>query len=150
MKKQITIGTTTFMVFTLLLTLFFASSVNAQESQSSGKVIIEKYQLKTNAVKSLLVGIKSENRGLRNSAIFYAGQYKLEEAFDYLIEELQKEEDPGTKILIALSLYKIGDPIAIEYIKDMVSNESNPKVKHMFSAIYDEFVINSSITTVNK
>lgn len=153
MKKQIiTLTTVSFLLFTLLIVAFvFTNDANAQEAKSqAGKVVIEKYELPGNAVKSLIQGIQSENMGLRRSAIFYAGQYRLEATVDCLIEELQKENDPATKILIALSLYKIGDPIAIEHIKNMVNNESNSKVKRMFTAIYNEYVIEKSLATVSK
>ena len=151
MKKNITTATVTFVLFTILTLLFvLTNNVKAQDNKTSSKVVIEKYDLAKNAIKSMLMGIKSENDGLRRSAIFYAGQYKIEEATDCLIEEFQKEKDPGTKILIALSLYKIGNPIAIDYIKDMVSNENNQKAKDMFTAIYNDFFVENSIAAASK
>ena len=144
--------TVIFILFALITAaLGFTNDINAKgiKSQKS-KVTIEKYELPDNAVKSLIQGIKSDNPGLRKSAIFYAGQYKLEAAVDCLIEELQKEDDPGTKILIALSLYKIGNPIAIEYINDMANYSEDTNLKNMFSAIYNEFILNSSIATAKK
>ncbi|OGU34018.1 MAG: hypothetical protein A2068_09235 [Ignavibacteria bacterium GWB2_35_6b] len=152
MKNQITTLTVTVILFALLTAAFvFASDVNAQGLKSQrGRVVIEKYELPVNAVKSLIMGIKSDNDGLRKSAIFYAGQYKLEAAVDCLIEELQKEEDSSTKILIALSLYKIGNPIAIDYIKEVAANDENENVKNMFSTIYNEFIFDTSFATAKK
>lgn len=72
MKKQITTLTATLVLFILLTAVFvFASNVNAQGLKSQrGRVVIEKYELPVNAVKSLIMGIKSENPGLKRSAIF--------------------------------------------------------------------------------
>lgn len=152
MKKQTTTAKITFILFTLFtLALVTANDISAKGAKSQrSKVVIEKYELSDNAVKSLIMGIKSENPGLRKSAIFYAGQYKLEAALDCLIEELRNENDPGTKILIALSLYKIGNPIAIDYIKEIAVQDENPKVKNMFSAIYNEFILDTSAATAKK
>ena len=151
MKKNITTLTITFVLFTMLTLLFvLTNDVKAQDNNTSSKVVIEKYEISKNAVKSIIMGIKSENEGLRKSSIFYAGQYKLEGAVDCLIEEFQKEKDSSTKILIALSLYKIGNPIAIDYMKDMVSNETNQKVKDLLTAIYNDFVVENSVSTASK
>lgn len=151
MKKNITTLTITFVLFTMLTLLFvLTNDVKAQDNNTSSKVVIEKYEISKNAVKSIIMGIKSENEGLRKSSIFYAGQYKLEGAVDCLIEEFQKEKDSSTKILIALSLYKIGNPIAIDYMKDMVNNEKNTKVKDLLTAIYNDFVVENSVSTASK
>jgi len=151
MKKQTT-AKVTFILFTLLtILLIITNDVIAKGAKSQrSKVTIEKYELPDNAIKSLIMGIKSENPGLRKSSIFYAGQYKLEAAVDCLIDELQNENDPGTKILIALSLYKIGNPIVIDYIKEIAVQDENPKVKNMFSAIYNEFIFDTSSATAKK
>ena len=147
MKKQITKLTVTFKIFFVLtLLLVLTNDVKAQSS----KVIIEKFNLSSGAVNSLINGIKSENTGLRKSAIFFAGQYKIEKSIDYLIEELKKENDPEVKILIVLSLYKIGNPVAIEHIKDIVENETNPKVKNMYWAISDEYIAGNLLTAAKK
>lgn len=152
MKNQITTLTVTLVLFTLLSTAFvFTNDINAKGLKSKkSKVVVEKYELSENSVKSLIMGITSENQGLRKSAIFYAGQYKLEAAVDCLIEELQKEEDSSTKILIALSLYKIGNPIAIDYIKEVAAKDENENVKNMFSTIYSEFIFDTSFATAKK
>lgn len=151
MKKNKTTLNSTLLLSALLMLLFIAANnVNAQSEKKSSKVVIEKYDLPNSAVESLIMGIKSDNPGLRRSSIFYAGQYRLEKAVDCLIDALKNEKDPSTKILIALSLYKIGDPIAIDLIKDMVSIEANPKVKNMLSAIYSEYILESSYSTASK
>ena len=151
MKKNITTLTITLVLFTIITLLFvLTNDVKAQDNNTSNKVVIEKYDITKNAVKSIIMGIKSDNEGLRKSAIFYAGQYKLEGTVDCLIEEFQEEKDSSTKILIALSLYKIGNPIAIDYMKDMVSNEKNAKVKDLLTAIYNDFVVANSVSTASK
>src|ERR1035437_611152 len=62
-----------------------------------------------NAIENLKVGIKSDNNGLKKSSIYFAGYYRLAETVPVLTEQIKKESDPKTRILIAMVLYNIGD-----------------------------------------
>jgi HEAT repeat protein len=90
-------------------------------------------------VKNLAMGIASENLGLRRSCIYFAGYYEIDELVEPLVEQLTKEPDSNTRILIALSLYKIGSKDAIKAIEELAKNDANPKVKRMGTAILNEF-----------
>ncbi len=90
-------------------------------------------------IKNLAMGITSDNLGLKRSCIYFAGFYEIEELVNPLVKQLKKESEPGTRILIALALYKIGSDEAINAIEKLAKNDSNPKVKRMGIAILNEF-----------
>ena len=95
-----------------------------------------------NAVKNLVKGIKSENEGLKKSSIYYAGKYKITDAVDALVDKMVKEKDPDTRILIALSLYQIGDYKGLEAVKEQALNDNDERVKSMSALIFNEFYKN--------
>jgi hypothetical protein len=94
------------------------------------------------AAKNLIIGINSDNEGLSRSSIYYAGKDKIAEAVDALIEKIGKEKDPDTRILIALSLYQIGDLKGLEAVKEQTVNDSDQRVIKMSALIYDQFYKN--------
>jgi hypothetical protein len=99
-----------------------------------------------NAIENLKVGIKSDNSGLRKSSIYFAGYYRVAETVPVLTEQIKKESDPRTKILIALVLYKIGDEKSIDLVREMAVKDKNPEVRRMCTCIYDAYVNGNSNT----
>jgi hypothetical protein len=100
------------------------------------------------AVENLKVGIKSDNSGLKKSAIYFAGYYRISETVPALTEQIKKESDPKTRILIALVLYRIGD--GIELVKEMAEKDSDNEVRRMCTCIYNAYVNgNSEIALIN-
>ncbi len=95
-------------------------------------------------IKNLAVGIEADNLGLRKSCIYFAGLYEIGELVQPLINQLQKEKDANTRILIALALSKIGDEEGIKAIAKLAKNDSNPKVKRISYALVNYFTSNSS------
>lgn len=94
------------------------------------------------AAKNLIIGINSDNAGLSRSSIYYAGKDKVAQAVDALVEKMWKEKNPNTRILIALSLYQIGDYKGLEAVKEQAVNDSDERVKKMSALIFDEFYKN--------
>lgn len=100
------------------------------------------------AIENLKAGIKSDNTGLKKSAIYYAGLYRMNETVPALTEQIKKEADPKTRILIALVLYRIGD--GIDLVKEMAAKDSDNEVRRMCTCIYNAYVNgNSEIALVN-
>lgn len=58
---------------------------------------------------NLLVGLKSDNEGLRTSCAYYLGEYKSEKAVLDLMKILRDDECYAARIVAALSLIKIGN-----------------------------------------
>ncbi len=86
-----------------------------------------------------LVGLGSDNVGLKKSCIYFIGQYKIESAVDLLVEELKKSNDPEVKILAAMSLYMIGNEKGINAIYKFGVTSPNDKVKEALLTIHDEY-----------
>lgn len=124
-------------LFYLLLLAALLLNVNSLYAQ---KRIETSYVLSGNHIKNLITGIQSDNLGLRRSAIYLAGKYKVAEAGAELLKALEKEEDSSTKILIALSLFNISEPNAMKAVNQLSMNEQDPKVKRMLTNIYSEYM----------
>ncbi len=101
-------------------------------------------------VKNLALGITSDCSGLKKSCIYFAGFYEIEGMVEPLANQLAKETDPNIRILIALSLYKIGTSEAVQAVEKLVKNELNPKVKRMGIAILNELQFNSGNLNITK
>jgi hypothetical protein len=71
------------------------------------------------ALDNLIASIKSENCGIKRSAIYFAGKYRIKESENVLIDELKKEKEACTKILIALVLYELGNYYGLMYVQGL-------------------------------
>jgi len=126
----------------LILTLVsFTGSAFAQ-SKSAEKCRKDKVW-NCEAVENLKIGIASENTGLRRSSIYLAGQYELTELKSTLVKQLKKEEDRSIRILIALSLHKMGNPDAAIVIGSLAMTDNDMKVRRICTAIYDDLMTGS-------
>lgn len=121
----------TTLVVLLVITLNAAAGLQAQSSQYKNITV--------NSIETLKQGIKSDNPGLRKSSIYMAGLYKINEAVETLTEQLSKEKNPGIKVLIALSLYNIGDSHGMDAVKELSVKDNNEEVKRMSTVLYREF-----------
>jgi len=132
---------------TILLTVtflaaLFISSVNAQ-TQSINDVTSNKY-----ALENLVAGIHSDNLGVKRSSVYFAGKYKIAETEDELISQLKQEEDPSTRILIALVLFEMGSEEGLNEVKDISLNDDSAKVRRITTQIYNDYLLNDSESTV--
>jgi hypothetical protein len=93
-----------------------------------------------NAIENLKNGIRSDNAGLKRSAIYFAGYYRMNETVPALTEQIRKETDPKTRILIALVLYRIGDEKSISLVRDMAVKDSDTEVRRMCTCIYNAYI----------
>ncbi|MBI2417290.1 MAG: HEAT repeat domain-containing protein [Ignavibacteriales bacterium] len=100
------------------------------------------------AVQNLVTGINSENAGLKRSAIYMAGKYSVTEVLPALFKKMAQEDDPGTRILIALSVYNIGQPESILKLKTLAKAEKDVRVKQMFNEIYQQYSMDHDLTAL--
>jgi len=121
----------TTLVVLLVITLNAAAGLQAQSSKYKNITV--------NSLETLKQGIKSDNPGLRRSSIYMAGLYKIDEAVETLTEQLDKEKNPGIRVLIALSLYNIGNQDGMDAVKELSVNDSDKEVKRMSTVLYREF-----------
>lgn len=126
-------------IFVLLL----SSKLIAQEPSN---VI---FALSENALANLNTAIKSENTGLRKSAIYFVGKYSIDEASEILLEQLDLEKDPSIRILITRVLYIIGNDKFMDNIYRLASVDENVKVRKMATAIYEAMRLEKSLLIVD-
>lgn len=94
------------------------------------------------ALLNLVAGIQSDNTGVKRSAIYFAGKYRIAEAEETLIDLLNEEEDAGTRILIALVLYEMGSEEGLLEVQKLSLNDEDAKVRRMATQIYNEYLVN--------
>ena len=99
-------------------------------------------------VANLKTGITSSNEGLKKSAMFMAGKYKISEAAGELVNEL-KNSDNNIKILAALSLLRINDAKAMAEVKAAAEKETDAHTKNMLSAICNEYSFGTGTYTAS-
>ncbi len=99
-------------------------------------------------IANLVNGIESDNNGLMRSSIYFAGKYRILETTDALLEVLKNETDASNIILIALTIYEIGDRDAMMKVIETAKEASNTKVKNMLFAIALQFLAQSDVQFV--
>jgi hypothetical protein len=67
----------------------------------------EKVKLGKQAVENYILNLKSENAGVRKSAIFYTGIYQVKEAEETLNNIYKTSEDVHEKVLVKFAIYLI-------------------------------------------
>ncbi len=92
------------------------------------------------AEANLLIGIRSQNLGLRTSAAMHAGDIGSEKAVSALMEMLKNDRDERARIVAALSLYKIGDPIGINAVRQAARFDESRRVRKLCALFYMEYL----------
>ena len=132
--------TTRFLTAVLLAAVLTGSGYT--QSNSIKDITAHKY-----ALENLIAGIHSENDGVRRNSIYFAGYYKIVETVDALIAQLKDENDPSTRILIALVLYELGSEEGLLEVKDLSLSDQDAKVRRMATQIYNEYLVNDAGST---
>ena len=125
----------------VLLAAVLTGSVYAQKN-SIKDVTTNEY-----ALQNLVAGIQSDNTGVKRSSIYFAGKYRIAETEDVLIAQLKEENDPSTRILIALVLYEMGSEEGLLEVKNLSLNDEDAKVRRMATQIYNEYLVNDGAST---
>ena len=123
-------------LFFLLITDTFG------QNQKLSEVSKHKY-----ALQNLVMGIQSENAGVRESSIYFAGQYRFIDTEDALLKQLKVEKESDIKVLIGLALFRMNSEKGMFELKKLASKDENPGVRRMSSAIYNEYLVNNSNRT---
>lgn len=99
------------------------------------------------ALQNVIAGIHSENHGVRENTIYFAGQYRFIDTEDALIEQLKVEKDSDIKVLIGLALFRMNSEKGMNELQMLTKKDSNPRVRRMSQAIYNEYLVLSSNRT---
>jgi HEAT repeat protein len=92
------------------------------------------------AVQNLLIGLSSDNDGLRRSSAYILGELKSDESVIPLMGALKSHKDPNTRIVAALSLCKIGDARGVFAVKQEVRFDDSEKVRRSCAWFYNQYV----------
>ena len=125
----------------VLLAAVLTGSVYAQKNS------IKDVTSNKHALENLVAGIHSDNTGVKRSAVYFAGKYRIAETEEALIAQLKEENDPSTRILIALVLYEMGSEEGLLEVKDLSLKDKDAKVRRMAAQIYNDYLINDASAT---
>lgn len=101
------------------------------------------------ALQNLEIGIQSDNEGVRESAIYFAGKYRFIDTEDALIKQLKVEKDSDLKVLIGLALFRMNSEKGMNALQVLAESDSNLKVRRMSKAIYNEYLVNYTNRTAD-
>ena len=134
-NKSVSVAT-----LTVLLAMLLSFNIVAQPSSISN-ITKNKY-----ALDNLKAGINSENIGVRKSAVYLTGKYKINELVDCLVERLENENESSIRLLIAYSLYEIKDAEGMKAVKELSLLDKDAKVKRMSKNLHKEYLENTTTT----
>ncbi len=114
----------------LSLVLLFAVSLSAAENLNKK---ITNQQIEEN----LVVGLQSDNVGLRVSCAYLLGEIKpSEKAILLLMSTLRNDPDPRAKTMAALTLVKLEDERGLFLVKNQCKYNDDCKVRKMCHHLY--------------
>ncbi len=109
------------------------------EAQTNSIINITKNKY---ALDNLIAGLKSENCGIKRNAIYLAGKYRIKEVKYVLLNQLKSENEPCTRILIALVLYEMGYSDGLLSVNELVQPNEDEKERRMATQTYYEYMKN--------
>jgi hypothetical protein len=89
---------------------------------------------------NMLKGIKSENLGLQTSCAYFLGEMKSDRAMIPLLRLVRNSGSEETRIIAALSLYKIESKIGMYRLKYLAETDKSELAKRVFDIIYKKYV----------
>ena len=127
------------------LSFIFVVSVIAifmmTESFAKGPALPLSKSVQQSAEINLMVGLESENFGLKTSSAFLLGEIHSSKAVIPLMKILRSDENEEARITAALALYKIGDARGIYAVKQAIRFDESERVRKLCSKFYIAFII---------
>ncbi|OGU72535.1 MAG: hypothetical protein A2V93_10495 [Ignavibacteria bacterium RBG_16_34_14] len=127
----------------LILIVVFLSTVI-----SGAEPFKVKKQNSDNTIQSLIVGLNSNNFGLKTSSAFMIGELKIKSAVIPLMRMLRNEESDEAKIVAALALYKLGTPMSIYTLFQSSRFEKSSRVKKMCLRFYLDYISKNKVIEI--
>lgn len=88
-----------------------------------------------------LIGLASENDGLKVSCAFYLGEMKSKKAVIPLIAMLRDGKTDEERIIAALSLMKIGDTQGVYMVSRAAKFNNSGRVRYICEKFYNGYLI---------
>lgn len=115
-----------------LLLLFVSISTLAKDKVQSQYSTIE---------KNLLVGINSDNQGLKLSSAYFLGEIKSDKAIIPLLSIFKNSDECCARQVAALALYKINSERGMFAIKQAIKFDDNHQTKKICKILYNQHVL---------
>jgi len=122
---------------TIILILVFFSGVPSSSLTKDGD---KKNEVSESTVASLLLGLNSDNIGLKCSSAYMLGELKVSSAVVPLMRVLHNDENEKVRISAMLALYKIGTPMSINAVKQAIKFDDSKRVSTLANKFYDDFM----------
>jgi len=90
--------------------------------------------------KNLLAGIKSKNLGLQTSSAYFLGEMKSDKAMIPLLKLVRNGNTEESRIIAALSLYKIESKIGMYRLKGLSQTDESELARKVFDRLYKIYV----------
>ncbi len=120
-----------------VLVLLVAFTTLAAGGEKYAGLTKEKYDA---AIVNLLIGLKSDNDGLKASSAFMLGELKATEAVVPLMAMLRSGETECCRIVAALALCRIGDERGVYAVKRAVKFDQSEQVAQKCAWFYEQYV----------
>lgn len=98
-----------------------------------------KNQITDNTIQTLLIGLESDNIGLKSSSAYMIGELQITEGVIPLLRMLHNEKNEDLRIAAALALYKIGSPTSIYAVKQAIRFDESKRVSKHCADFYQEY-----------
>lgn len=92
---------------------------------------------------NLLIGVRSENTGLKISSAYFLGEMKSGKSLIPLLKLARNGVTEEERIIAGLSLYKIESNIGMHLLKGLSQSDESRRVRNIFSKIYKIYLSNN-------
>lgn len=117
--------------------LIIAATTAAAASDPSTNLTPEQY---ARAEQNLLIGIQSDNQGVKEGSAYMLGELKSSKAVVPLMKMLRSDDQESARIVAGLSLCRIGDARGIYAVKRATQFDSSERVAQRCAWFYNEYV----------
>jgi HEAT repeat protein len=117
--------------------LIIAATTAAAASDPSTTLTPEQY---ARAEQNLLIGIESDNQGVKESSAYILGELKSSKAVVPLMKMLHTNDQESARIVSALSLCRIGDARGVYAVKRATQFDGSERVAQRCAWFYNEYV----------
>jgi len=90
--------------------------------------------------KNLIIGVETDNLGLKVSAAYYLGERESSRGVIPLMNVLHNDESVEARIMAALSLFKIGDERGIYAVKKAIEFDDDEQVRRFCEIFYQMYL----------
>lgn len=89
--------------------------------------------------ENLICGLRSDNSGLQTSCAYFLGEMKSNKAMIPLLKLVKHGATEESRIIAALSLYKIHSKIGMRQLQGLAKSDESELVRNVFDRIYKKY-----------